>query len=211
MRSLCCGTAGFPQRRKQGKKSVAQKHEIRLAWESFLLKGKAPQGISQTIASSWKRSRTLGVAVERGEAPLAGEPEVFRRRSQNAVLLTAARPALQRSSLFLAEASSMMILSDPSGFIIETAGDPRIVDQGRRNHLEIGGNWEEGAIGTNAIGTARKGEPSVSSGPSISARMSGVGPARQRRCAIRGTGSCSGWSTSPDRRGPLILRASRWP
>jgi transcriptional regulator of acetoin/glycerol metabolism len=125
-----------------------------LAWESFLLKGKAPQGIPQTIASSWKRSRTLGVAVERGAAPLAGEPEVFRRRSQNAMLLTAARPALQRSSLFLAEASSMMILSDPSGFIIETAGDPRILDQGRRNHLEIGGNWEEGAIGTNAIGTA---------------------------------------------------------
>jgi sigma-54 dependent transcriptional regulator, acetoin dehydrogenase operon transcriptional activator AcoR len=79
---------------------------------------------------------------------------VFRRRGQNAMLLTAARPALQRSSLLLAEASSMMILSDPSGFIIETAGDPRIVDQGRRNHLEIGGNWEEGAIGINAIGTA---------------------------------------------------------
>jgi sigma-54 dependent transcriptional regulator, acetoin dehydrogenase operon transcriptional activator AcoR len=138
----------------QGGKSVEQQHSIRLAWESFLLKGKAPQGIPQTIASSWKRSRTLGVAVERGAAPLAGEPEVFRRRSQNAMLLTAARPALQRSSLFLAEASSMMILSDPSGFIIETAGDPRILDQGRRNHLEIGGNWEEGAIGTNAIGTA---------------------------------------------------------
>src|SRR5260370_10244392 len=48
----------------------------------------------------------------------------------------------------------MMVLSDPGGFIIETAGDPRIVDQGRRNHLEVGGNWEEGAIGTNAIGTA---------------------------------------------------------
>jgi sigma-54 dependent transcriptional regulator, acetoin dehydrogenase operon transcriptional activator AcoR len=133
---------------------VAQQHEIRLAWEVFLLKGQAPQGISQNIASSWERSRTLGVAVERSEAPLAGEPEVFRRRSQNAMLLTAARPALQRSSLFLAEASSMMVLSDPGGFIIETAGDPRIVDQGRRNHLEIGGNWEEGAIGTNAIGTA---------------------------------------------------------
>jgi hypothetical protein len=35
---------------------------------------------------------------------------VFRRRGQNAMLLTAARLALQRSSLLLAEASSMMIL-----------------------------------------------------------------------------------------------------
>jgi hypothetical protein len=139
----------------KGGKNVEQQHATRLAWESFLRKGKPPQGIPQTVASSWERSRTLGVAIERGKAPLAGEPEVFRRRSQNAILLTAARPALQRSSFFLAEAACMMILSDPSGFIIETAGDPRIVDQGRRNHLEIGGNWEEGAIGTNNRDSSR--------------------------------------------------------
>jgi sigma-54 dependent transcriptional regulator, acetoin dehydrogenase operon transcriptional activator AcoR len=57
--------------------------------------------------------------------------------------LSTARAALQRSSLFLAEASSMMILYDPSGFINETAGDRRIMDQNGGNHLEIGGNWEE--------------------------------------------------------------------
>ena len=77
---------------------MAPQHEIRLAWETFLLKGQAPQGISQSIASSWERSRTLGVAVARGEAPLAGEPEVFRRRGQNAMLLTAAR--LRRAGPF---------------------------------------------------------------------------------------------------------------
>jgi sigma-54 dependent transcriptional regulator, acetoin dehydrogenase operon transcriptional activator AcoR len=129
-------------------------HGIRLAWETFLENGRKPHGLPLPVVASWERSRTLGVGAERTEAPLASEPELFRRRSQNARLLNAARPALERSGLFLAEASSMMILADASGFIVETAGDRRVVDHGRRNHLEPGGRWEEGAIGTNAIGTA---------------------------------------------------------
>ncbi len=48
----------------------------------------------------------------------------------------------------------MMVLADASGFVVETAGDPRVVNDGRRNHLEIGGRWEESVIGTNAVGTA---------------------------------------------------------
>jgi transcriptional regulator of acetoin/glycerol metabolism len=47
-----------------------------------------------------------------------------------------------------------MILADRNGFIIEAAGDQRVIEAGRRNHLEEGGLWDEGIIGTNAIGTA---------------------------------------------------------
>lgn len=128
--------------------------EIRAAWETFQVEGRKPRGIPAAVAASWERSQVAGVGAQRTEAPLAGEPEIFRRRSSSAGLLAAARPALQRSGVFLAEAASMMILADPSGFIVETAGDPRVVDTGRRNHLQTGGSWEEGTIGTNAIGTA---------------------------------------------------------
>jgi signal transduction histidine kinase len=48
----------------------------------------------------------------------------------------------------------MVILTDPSGVVIETAGDPRIIDTARTIHLEQGGLWAEAVIGTNAIGTA---------------------------------------------------------
>jgi transcriptional regulator of acetoin/glycerol metabolism len=128
--------------------------EIRAAWETFQVEGRKPRGVPAAVAASWERSQVAGVGAGRTEAPLAGEPEIFRRRSSSAGLLAAARPALQRSGVFLAEAASMMILADPSGFIVETAGDPRVVDTGRRNHLQTGGSWEEGTIGTNAIGTA---------------------------------------------------------
>ncbi|WP_341987338.1 sigma-54-dependent Fis family transcriptional regulator [Azorhizobium sp. AG788] len=128
--------------------------DIRLAWETFLTDGRPPAGVPATLLASWERSRTLGVGAGRTEAPLADAPEIFRRRSQNAALVGAARPALERSTRFLADAASMMILADASGFIVETAGDPRVMDKGRRNHLETGGRWDEATIGTNAIGTA---------------------------------------------------------
>ncbi|MBX3540638.1 MAG: sigma-54-dependent Fis family transcriptional regulator [Chelatococcus sp.] len=131
-----------------------RQREMRHAWETFLGRGETPAGMPPALVASWVRSRALGVNASRREAPLSTEPEIYRRRSGSSALLAAARPALSRSGLFLAEASSMMILTDASGFIVETAGDPRIVDNGRRNHLETGGRWEESVIGTNAIGTA---------------------------------------------------------
>ena len=48
----------------------------------------------------------------------------------------------------------MIILTDSSGLVLETAGDPRTIDFGQVIHLEQGGRWKEADIGTNAIGTA---------------------------------------------------------
>ena len=97
-----------------------EQQAIRAAWERFLADGTGPADLARPVAASWERSRSRGISAALTEAPLAEEPEIFRRRSMNAALLNTARPALERSRLFLAEASSMMILSDAAGFIIET-------------------------------------------------------------------------------------------
>ena len=128
--------------------------EIQRAWERFIENGTAPNAVRGIVAASWERSQEYHIPVERSEAPLAREAELVRRHSEHAELLAAARPALEQARLLLGEASSMIILTDPSGVILETAGDPRTVDFGRIMHLEQGGHWAEGDIGTNAIGTA---------------------------------------------------------
>lgn len=128
--------------------------QFRHAWETFLDRGEVPAGIPSSVIASWRRSQALGVSASLLSAPICEEPEIYRRRRSSSALLTAARSALNRSGLFLADAASMMILTDANGYVIETAGDPRVVDNGRRNHLEIGGHWGEAVIGTNAIGTA---------------------------------------------------------
>ncbi len=128
--------------------------EIKRAWERFIQNGTASNAVRGVVAASWERSQGYQIPFERSEAPLAPEAEVVQRRAEHAAQVAAARPALQQARLLLAEASSMIILTDPSGVIIETAGDPRTTDLGRITHLEQGGHWAEADIGTNAIGTA---------------------------------------------------------
>jgi signal transduction histidine kinase len=133
---------------------MTKENQIRKAWEGFIEKGTVSVGLRGVIAKSWQRSQDHGIPVERKGAPLALEPELLKRYSDHSTLVEAARPALGQARLFLAEANSMIILTDPSGLILETAGDPRTIDFGHLLHLEQGGRWKEADIGTNAIGTA---------------------------------------------------------
>lgn len=113
-----------------------------------------PPDFRRDIADSWLRSRGYMSMTRRRNAPKLPEPELYRRKNENRTLLNATRSALAHTADFLAEANSMIILSDAAGLIIETKGDPRVIDSGRDIHLERGGRWAEKDIGTNAIGTA---------------------------------------------------------
>jgi signal transduction histidine kinase len=128
--------------------------KIQRAWETFIQNGIGSKAVRKIIAASWERSQGYHIPIERREAPLAPETEAVRLHTEHAALITAARPALEQARFLLAQASSIIILTDPSGVIIETAGDPRTTDIGRIIHLEQGGQWAETDMGTNAIGTA---------------------------------------------------------
>jgi transcriptional regulator of acetoin/glycerol metabolism len=128
--------------------------EIRKGWEGFIERGTVSKALRPVVVASWQRSQSHGIPVSRNEAPLAPEVELTQCRSAHSGLLEAARPVLNQARLFLADANSMIILSDSSGVVLETAGDPRTIDFGQLIHLEQGGRWQEADIGTNAIGTA---------------------------------------------------------
>src|ERR1700692_3260473 len=128
--------------------------EVRVAWEKFVERGALSANLRLSVAASWQRSKNHQVKVDRARAPLVPEAELHRHRSKHALLRHAARSALESSGTFLSGANSMMILTDPSGLIIDTQGDARVIDAGRAVHLEHGGRWSEADIGTNAIGTA---------------------------------------------------------
>uniref|UniRef100_A0ABS3MN62 Sigma-54-dependent Fis family transcriptional regulator n=1 Tax=Bradyrhizobium quebecense TaxID=2748629 RepID=A0ABS3MN62_9BRAD len=128
--------------------------EVLAAWERFVERGALSSDLRSSVAASWQRSRNHHVTVDRARAPLVADAELFRRRAKHASLRHAARCALENSKTFLRDANSIMILTDPSGLIIDTQGDDRVIDAGRAVHLEHGGRWSEADIGTNAIGAA---------------------------------------------------------
>jgi transcriptional regulator of acetoin/glycerol metabolism len=128
--------------------------EVRAAWEKFVEHGALSADLRSSVAASWQRSRNHRIAIDRAQAPLVADAELFRHRSKHASLRHAARCALQNSKTFLGDAGSMMILTDPTGLVIDTQGDARVIDAGRSVHLEHGGRWSEVDIGTNAIGAA---------------------------------------------------------
>jgi sigma-54 dependent transcriptional regulator, acetoin dehydrogenase operon transcriptional activator AcoR len=128
--------------------------EVRAAWEKFVEHGALSADLRSSVAASWQRSRNHRITIDRAQAPLVADAELFRHRSKHASLRHAARCALQNSKTFLGDAGSMMILTDPTGLVIDTQGDARVIDAGRTVHLEHGGRWSEADIGTNAIGAA---------------------------------------------------------
>jgi transcriptional regulator of acetoin/glycerol metabolism len=128
--------------------------DVRAAWEKFVERGALSTDLRLSVAASWQRSKNHRVTTDRAMAPIVAEAELFRYRAKHASLRNAARCALENSRTFLSDANSIMILTDPTGLIIDTQGDARVIDAGRTVHLEHGGRWSEADIGTNAIGTA---------------------------------------------------------
>lgn len=122
-------------------------------WEKFCVLGHAPQSIRQGVLKSWERCQTYSI-INRSQAPSLSEEALLTQRALSKRIRTAARDALNKAGLLLADTGSIVLLSDRNGVIVDSAGDGKTLDRGRENHLDLGGNWTEQAIGTNAIGTA---------------------------------------------------------
>ena len=107
--------------------------EVLAAWEKFVERGALSSDLRSSVAASWQRSKNHRVTIDRARAPLVADAELFRHRSKHASLRHAARCALDNSKTFLSDANSIMILTDPTGLIIDTQGDDRVIDAGRSN------------------------------------------------------------------------------
>ncbi len=142
---------GVPQKRPYDERAT------RHAWERFVIGSDEPPGLSirQVIEQSWARSAAAGVDARGRGAPLSATEDALQRlRHRHRDLLAAAEPTFERAARLLEETAAMVILTNHEGVILETVGDRRTIDAGREIHLELGGNWHEGAAGTNGIGTA---------------------------------------------------------
>lgn len=143
-------------------------HATMRAWENFL--GEQPKcardpdhsaSVRSLIHDSWYRSSTDGINAQGIEAPLNSDRDEIENLTRiNAELLSAARCSFATIGRLLAGTGAMLVLADSDGVLIDAIGDTKTIHNGMDIHLAIGGKWNEGAIGTNGIGTALwAGEP----------------------------------------------------
>jgi transcriptional regulator of acetoin/glycerol metabolism len=127
------------------------------AWEGFLTGDpRALLPLCNFVVSSWQRSLLQGVNPAGRSAPLAArdENDMVRLRDRHQDLLSAAAGVLTDALELFAGSRSIMILTNAEGIVLEAVGDMPTLEQGQDIHLMPGGDWREGVIGTNGIGTA---------------------------------------------------------
>lgn len=133
-------------------------HHNRLldVWERFMLgQDYSDEVIRPVVEESWRRCFASSLDPHLDNAPLAADvDQVEYRRYRQADLRDAAFPVLQRASELLSSTSSVILLADENGFILDVAGERHTRMVAQEVNLMPGGLWSETAVGTNAIGTA---------------------------------------------------------
>lgn len=125
------------------------------AWENFVSGGATDRlPVREEVMLSWQRCRNDRVDLGVDVAPHLGRDVLGALRRENRELLQAAASTLAEAADVLAGTSSLMLITDPRGVVLESVGDRKTVHAGMDIALSQGGQWKERDAGTNGIGTA---------------------------------------------------------
>jgi sigma-54 dependent transcriptional regulator, acetoin dehydrogenase operon transcriptional activator AcoR len=133
-----------------------QESEVMNAWERLVCGvGLPADAVRTVIERSWTRCHSAGVdpATTRAPSPTSDEG-LGRLLHRFRDVINVSVPVMAQVRESLSESGTMMILTDPSGVILKTEGDPATLEAAEDVRLVNGANWDELLCGTNAIGTA---------------------------------------------------------
>ena len=124
------------------------------AWAEFVVRKREP-AVAPVVLDSWVRSRDvfqIDPALER--SPIVLPEDEWCRRRERLEPLGVGAAVLERFGEELRKTQDMLALCDADGYVLATAGHPRVLEETSEINLRVGGSWAEQAAGTNGIGTA---------------------------------------------------------
>jgi sigma-54 dependent transcriptional regulator, acetoin dehydrogenase operon transcriptional activator AcoR len=136
--------------------SLNHEKRTRGAWDRFVRHGElVPNTVRTLVEDSWRRCYRAGVDPTRmsAAAPLP-QDELRVLRQCDSELVEASMPIMAEARDFLSESGTIMLLTNPTGVVLQTEGDPATLDAAEKIRLMTATNWNELDCGTNAIGTA---------------------------------------------------------
>ena len=135
--------------------SAAPRADLLKARSDFFDRGAQPEGLSPAILRSWRRCAERGFDSHANPVvePL-GAIALRDLHERNGQLIDVCRPELEALAAEARDTSSLAILTDASGLVLDAFGDHDFAGQAAGVALRAGAAWAETASGTNAIGTA---------------------------------------------------------
>ncbi|WP_342025537.1 sigma-54-dependent Fis family transcriptional regulator [Cytobacillus pseudoceanisediminis] len=125
-------------------------------WKRFVHEGVLDQSrLDKRILESWYRCKKERVNPYLNKGMhLLTEEELHNKKAQNSLLIEMTDPYLKKMEPMIKSSGMMALLVDPDGYVLSLLGNEKtLMDASRINFME-GVRWTEGAVGTNAIGTA---------------------------------------------------------
>ncbi|MEZ5840922.1 MAG: sigma-54-dependent Fis family transcriptional regulator [Hyphomicrobiales bacterium] len=136
--------------------STASQQTIADARRMFFRDGTVPTTlVPSPILESWRRCAGAGLdAASRPRIEPLTAGELRREQSRHDLLRRASRAEIAALSAVAGATDCIIVLTDPSGLVLETVGDAEFASRAARISLSPGACWDETTTGTNAIGTA---------------------------------------------------------
>src|SRR2546428_12203514 len=122
-----------------------QERQVMNAWERLVCGvGLPADAVRTVIEHSWTRCHSAGVNPATTSAPSPTSDEGFDRLLHRfRDVIDVGVPVMEQVRESLSESGTMMILTDPSGVILKTEGDPATLESAEDVRLVNGANWDE--------------------------------------------------------------------
>ena len=127
---------------------------IKARWQHFMETGIIDKGTQPVVAASWKKCRERGIDpyIHGGNQV---SPGVFKKvLERNDELIRIARPVMKSVYNIIRDSHFLLVLSDRSGYVLETIGDDSILERSENILFRTGSIWSELDVGSNAPGIA---------------------------------------------------------
>jgi AraC-like DNA-binding protein len=115
---------------------------------------RTPLGVRAVIEESWQRCLRNGIDPVTPRGLLRNGASGSAHSPRNCELLEASRAVMAQAQTALSGCGTLMVLADPAGVVLHTAGDDNALATAVSLGVTQGTNWSEAARGTSGLGTS---------------------------------------------------------
>lgn len=109
--------------------------------------------IDSSLLNSWKRSEQHAASMDKAKEAILEAHELKIIYDKHEQFIKRLHPAVEQLATTLKSSQSIVVLSDVSGILLNTVGDPSYLEETEKIYLQPGAQWSEDIHGTNSAGT----------------------------------------------------------